>query len=56
MWMVVLIITIALIFDFLNGMNDAANSISTMVATRAPSPSSPVNSWSRDNLLTKDGS
>ena len=38
MGMMVLIITIALIFDFLNGMNDAANSISTIVATRVLSP------------------
>lgn len=38
MLIVILIIAIALIFDFLNGMNDAANSISTIVATRVLSP------------------
>lgn len=32
------IIIIALLFDFLNGMNDAANSIATIVATRVLSP------------------
>lgn len=32
------IIIIALIFDFLNGMNDAANSIATIVATKVLSP------------------
>jgi PiT family inorganic phosphate transporter len=36
--MVVLIIGIALLFDFLNGMNDAANSIATIVSTRVLSP------------------
>ena len=32
------IIIIALLFDFLNGMNDAANSIATIVATRVLTP------------------
>ena len=32
------IIIIALIFDFLNGMNDAANSIATVVATKVLTP------------------
>ncbi len=35
---VALIIGLALLFDFLNGMNDAANSIATVVATRVLSP------------------
>lgn len=35
---VLLAIVIALLFDFLNGMNDAANSIATIVATRVFSP------------------
>lgn len=35
---VIIIIVIALIFDFSNGMNDAANSIATVVATRVLSP------------------
>lgn len=32
------IIFIALVFDFLNGMNDAANSVATIVSTRVLSP------------------
>ena len=34
----VLIILLALVFDFYNGMNDAANSIATVVSTRVLSP------------------
>ena len=33
-----IIILIALIFDFTNGMHDSANSIATIVATRVLSP------------------
>ncbi|MDR2449909.1 MAG: inorganic phosphate transporter [Prevotellaceae bacterium] len=36
--LVIIGIVIALLFDFLNGMNDAANSIATIVATRVLSP------------------
>src|SRR6478672_12286728 len=32
------LIGVALLFDFLNGMNDAANSIATVVSTRVLSP------------------
>ncbi|HBB90507.1 MAG: inorganic phosphate transporter [Bacteroidetes bacterium GWF2_49_14] len=35
---IIIIIAIALIFNFLNGMNDAANSIATVVATKVLSP------------------
>lgn len=35
---ILITIGLALIFDFINGMNDAANSISTIVATRVLSP------------------
>jgi hypothetical protein len=35
---VVFLIVLALLFDFLNGMNDAANSIATIVSTRVLSP------------------
>ena len=35
-------VLIALIFDFLNGMNDAANSIATIVSTRVLSPGAAV--------------
>ena len=35
---VVLIITVALLFDYINGFHDAANSIATVVATRVLTP------------------
>jgi len=35
---IILIIVVALAFDFLNGMNDAANSIATVVSTKVLSP------------------
>jgi PiT family inorganic phosphate transporter len=35
---IILIIFIALVFDYTNGMHDAANSISTVVSTRVLSP------------------
>jgi PiT family inorganic phosphate transporter len=38
LYLIVPIIAIALIFDFTNGMHDAANSISTVVTTRVLSP------------------
>lgn len=34
----VLIIVIALVFDFINGFHDSANSIATIVATRVLTP------------------
>jgi len=36
--LVIFIVALALLFDFLNGMNDAANSIATIVSTRVLSP------------------
>src|ERR1044072_3078659 len=35
---VILIITVALVFDYINGFHDAANSIATVVSTRVLSP------------------
>ena len=37
-WFVVFLVGVALLFDFLNGRNDAANSIATIVSTRVISP------------------
>src|SRR6266481_648575 len=37
-----LLILLALTFDFLNGMHDAANSIATVVSTRVLSPQAAV--------------
>jgi PiT family inorganic phosphate transporter len=42
LWLVILIIFLALLFDFLNGMNDAANSIATIVSTGVLSPRAAV--------------
>lgn len=36
--LVVLIVVVALVFDFFNGFNDAANSVATVVATRVLTP------------------
>ena len=36
--LVILIIFVALVFDYVNGFHDAANSIATVVATRVLSP------------------
>lgn len=36
--LVIAVVFLALLFDFLNGMNDAANSIATIVSTRVLSP------------------
>src|SRR5262245_12861612 len=36
--LVVFIILVALVFDFINGFHDAANSIATVVSTRVLSP------------------
>lgn len=38
----ILIITLALVFDFINGFHDAANSIATVVSTRVLSPNAAV--------------
>ena len=37
--LIVVLVAVALIFDFLNGLHDAANSIATVVSTRVLSPS-----------------
>ena len=39
---VIIAIIVALLFDFLNGMNDAANSIATIVSTKVLSPTAAV--------------
>ena len=36
--LVIVIITVALVFDFINGFHDAANSVATIVATRVLTP------------------
>ena len=41
-YLVIVIIAVALVFDFLNGFHDAANSIATVVSTRVLSPTQAV--------------
>ena len=38
LWIVVTLILVALVFDFMNGFHDAANSIATVVSTRVLTP------------------
>ena len=38
LWVVILLVAIALLFDFMNGFHDAANSIATVVSTRVLKP------------------
>src|SRR6187402_504603 len=40
--LIIFIIFVALVFDFLNGFHDAANSIATVVSTRVLSPTQAV--------------
>ncbi len=49
--LVILIICIALIFDFANGFHDAANSVATVVATRVLSPVQAVGLAAAFNFL-----
>ncbi|HLH03325.1 MAG TPA: inorganic phosphate transporter [Bryobacteraceae bacterium] len=49
--LVVLIVAIALLFDFVNGFHDAANSIATVVATRVLSPGKAVSLAALFNFL-----
>lgn len=41
-FLIVVVIVMALVFDFVNGWNDSANAIATVVATRVMSPSTAV--------------
>jgi PiT family inorganic phosphate transporter len=41
-WFVLAIVAVALVFDFINGFHDAANSIATVVSTRVLSPAAAI--------------
>ena len=41
-WIVVLLVCLALVFDFINGFHDAANSIATVVSTGVLKPTQAV--------------
>jgi len=47
MSLIVVIIILALVFDYINGFHDAANSIATVVSTKVLSPFQAV-AWARD--------
>ncbi len=38
LWVIITLVTVALLFDFMNGFHDAANSIATIVSTRVLKP------------------
>ena len=38
LWVVILLVALALAFDFMNGFHDAANSIATVVSTKVLTP------------------
>ena len=42
LWVVVVLVALALLFDFMNGFHDAANSIATVVSTGVLRPSTAV--------------
>ena len=42
LWVVILLVVIALLFDFMNGFHDAANSIATVVSTGVLRPTQAV--------------
>src|SRR5512132_1344799 len=42
LYLIIFIVGVALVFDFLNGFHDAANSIATVVSTRVLSPAQAV--------------
>lgn len=42
LWVVILLVTMALVFDFMNGFHDAANSIATVVSTGVLKPTQAV--------------
>ena len=49
---VIILITVALIFDFINGFHDAANSIATIVATRVLTPGKAVICNASESMLS----
>ena len=42
LWVVVMLVVLALLFDFMNGFHDAANSIATVVSTGVLKPAQAV--------------
>ena len=42
LWVVILLVVLAVVFDFMNGFHDAANSIATVVSTGVLKPGQAV--------------
>ena len=51
LWVVVMLVTVALLFDFMNGFHDAANSIATVVSTGVLKPTTAVVFAAAFNLI-----
>ena len=41
LWVIVVLVVLAILFDFMNGFHDAANSIATVVSTGVLKPTVP---------------
>ena len=55
-WVVLGLIGVALVFDYINGFHDAANSIATVVSTRVLSPGKAVIWAAFFNFIAQSGS
>ena len=55
LYFILITIFVALVFDFLNGFHDAANSIATIVSTRVLSPFAAV-AWAGTGVMTSSNS
>ena len=51
MWLVLCVVLVALVFEYINGFHDTANSIATVVATKVLSPRQAVLLAAVTNLL-----
>src|SRR5690606_33443795 len=50
-WMILAVVVAALVFDFTNGWNDAANAVATVVSTRVLSPFAAVSFSAMLNVI-----
>ena len=51
LWVVVLLVVLAIVFDFMNGFHDAANSIATVVSTGVLKPGQAVALCSQESWI-----
>jgi len=47
MTLLLAVIVVALVFEFINGFHDAANSVAAVVGTRVLPPSHAITAWPR---------